>query len=322
MKYFNTNKKRLLAIPIITILLLSGGLVPRVETNEVINAASAIKGAIVQIYNGSNEVQAASTNMNTVDKSYKIKIYIDSVSNPMQFPTGMGAPFIALGRTFVPYRIMVESLGATVGWLESSQKVTATNTDNTVSLFIGSQNYTVNGVTKNMDIEPFILSGENRTYIPARYITEGLGYTIDAIQNYSIMYICVFTKGQTEDGRKAALAEIVADSGAAPVVTVGQLTEAQIEQVKGKIDDAYTRPITFYDLKTNKGYADFCAKIKNKLGNDAIIESSLTIRDSDGDNYIFVVMPNDDIVKVGVETGMDGTNYAIIIGEMPNMKLQ
>jgi hypothetical protein len=142
-------------------------------------------------------------------KNYDVKVFVDNKDNEVKFPAGMGKPFIALGRTFVPYRIMCESLGAKVAWNESARKVTAEGNNSKVELFIGKSNYKVNGTTKKMDVEPFILKAEGRTYIPARYLTEGLNYTIDFAQDGKVMFICSFTKGQSQAEMKAVLNEIV-----------------------------------------------------------------------------------------------------------------
>jgi hypothetical protein len=124
----------------------------------------------------------------------------------------MGKPFIAQGRTFVPYRIMSEALGAKVDWDGNARKVTAEGNSSKVELFIGNSKYRVNGVVKKMDVEPFILKAEGRTYIPARYLTEGLNYKIDFEQDGRLMFICSFTKGQSESEMKAILKEIVEDN--------------------------------------------------------------------------------------------------------------
>ena len=112
-------------------------------------------------------------------------------------------------RTFVPYRIMCESLGAEVDWDSNARKVTAVGNGNTVELTIGKKTYKVNNVSKTMDVEPFILRNEGRTYIPTRYVTEGLDYTIDYARGGTIMFICSFTQGQSEAEMKAILQEIV-----------------------------------------------------------------------------------------------------------------
>jgi hypothetical protein len=152
---------------------------------------------------------AFAANWDAEPKNYDVKVFIDDKDSELTFPAGMGKPFIAKDRTFVPYRVMCEALGASVDWDNDTRKVTAAGNNNTVELFIGNPNYKVNGEARTMDVEPFILTAESRTYIPARYITEGLNYTIDFARGGKVMYIVSFTKGQTEAERKAVLQELV-----------------------------------------------------------------------------------------------------------------
>ncbi len=150
----------------------------------------------------------AAVNWDNEPKNYDVRVFIDSKDNEVTFPADMGKPFIAKDRTFVPYRILAEKLGAAVDWDNAQRKVTAKGNNNTVELFIGNQSYKVNGAAKVMDVEPFILSAESRTYIPARYLVEGLDYQIDFAQDGKAMYIVSFTKGQAEAERKAVLDEV------------------------------------------------------------------------------------------------------------------
>lgn len=200
---------KLLTIPILTLALLVSSWMPGVDVGYLVsNTDFNQKTAVVEVYQGVQTVEAA-TNWDSTPKNYNVKVYIDNQNNELQFPEGMGKPFIAKDRTFVPYRIMCEALGAKVDWEAQRQKVTAEGNNSKVELYIGSTAYAVNGDVKRMDVEPFILSAEGRTYIPARYITEGLNYTIDFAQGNSVMYICSFTQGQTEAQRTAILQDIV-----------------------------------------------------------------------------------------------------------------
>ena len=125
---------------------------------------------------GSQLPVSAATDWNTVTKSYNVKVFIDSTDNELTFAQDTGKPFIALDRTFVPYRVLGDALGATISWDNDTKKVTAVGNGNKVELFIGNKDYKVNDVSRTMDVEAFILASEGRTYIPARYITEGLNY--------------------------------------------------------------------------------------------------------------------------------------------------
>ncbi len=89
------------------------------------------------------------------------------------------APFIAEGRTLVPVRYLAAALGVPDGniiWNPTRQEITLTKDTLTLVLTIGQTDYTLNGRKTAMDTAPLIRSG--RTYLPARYVAEALGYTV------------------------------------------------------------------------------------------------------------------------------------------------
>ena len=88
------------------------------------------------------------------------------------------APTILDGRTFIPIRAVVESLGGTVDWSTSDQKVTITLNNASIVLQISNKNATVNGTEKALDDAPFI-SATGRTMLPLRFIAENLGHSVN-----------------------------------------------------------------------------------------------------------------------------------------------
>lgn len=225
---------------------------------------------------------SAAVNWDKEPKNYDVKVYINSKDNEVHFPADMGRPFIAKGRTFVPYRIMCEALGVQVAWDGTARKVTAMGNNSKVELFIGKQNYKVNGVNKRMeDAEPFILAG--RTYIPVRYLTEGLDYKVNYDQDGRILYICSFTKGQSEAEQKAILREIVEanqpgtqnpDESERLVVKDGKLSDAQVTRIKSMSKNV---PVTVEWLQPAnvKYHNEFVRLIKEQLGPNVIIDNRL-----------------------------------------------
>lgn len=87
-------------------------------------------------------------------------------------------PVIVNGRTFIPIRAIVESMGGTVGWDGTTQKVTINCSDSSIVLKIGSTTAMVNGTPKELDVAPFT-SDTGRTMLPLRFITENLGCDVD-----------------------------------------------------------------------------------------------------------------------------------------------
>ena len=91
--------------------------------------------------------------------------------------SGDAAPYIdSAWRTMVPFRVLGETFGATVDWDQDAQSVTYIYGDTELVMTIGEDTYTINGEEFNMDTAP-VLSGD-RTYVPVRFVAEGLGYTV------------------------------------------------------------------------------------------------------------------------------------------------
>jgi sugar lactone lactonase YvrE len=87
-------------------------------------------------------------------------------------------PVIVEGRTLVPIRAVVESLGGTVTWDAASRTVTMSLDGNELMLIIGKSSALVNGKSTPIDstnpkVVPLILN--SRTMLPLRFIAESLG---------------------------------------------------------------------------------------------------------------------------------------------------
>jgi len=87
------------------------------------------------------------------------------------------APFVSGGRSYVPIKYLSEVIGANVSWSETSQSVTIKKDNIVVVLRIGNKVIVVNGKEITMDVVPIIRDG--RTYLPAKYVAEAFGYTVD-----------------------------------------------------------------------------------------------------------------------------------------------
>ncbi len=122
-----------------------------------------------------------------------IHIYVDG--NAINFSEGW--PIIKDNRTYLPLREAAEGMKADVNWLPPNNVETKIS-GRTILMTIGSKDYTVNGNTKQMDIEPFLNNENNRTYVPIRFIADGLGYAVEWRQVNGVDLIFIFTKGQTE----------------------------------------------------------------------------------------------------------------------------
>jgi len=104
----------------------------------------------------------------------------------LEFPDAQ--PFIdANGRTQTPARFIGEALGANVTWDGVQKKAVFESDGNTLVLYIGKREYDVNDTKKQMDTEALLIDG--RTFVPARYVAEALGATVEWDASIRTVYI-------------------------------------------------------------------------------------------------------------------------------------
>lgn len=87
------------------------------------------------------------------------------------------APVIQNDRTLLPIRALAETIGGTVNWNDSENKVVIRTHTKLLELHINSKNATVNGQPTLMDVAPCIIN--DRTMLPLRFVAENLGWKID-----------------------------------------------------------------------------------------------------------------------------------------------
>lgn len=89
------------------------------------------------------------------------------------------APFIQNDRTFVPVRFLGNALGVgndSISWDNGTQTATLKGANATLQMTIGQAQVKSNGVAKAIDVAPILRS--DRTFLPARFVAEGLGYQV------------------------------------------------------------------------------------------------------------------------------------------------
>ncbi len=79
-------------------------------------------------------------------------------------------PIIENGRTLVPFRVILEAMGAEINWDSATKTITCTKDAKTVILTVGSTNIIVNNVSKTIDVPAKIVN--DRTLIPLRAVSE------------------------------------------------------------------------------------------------------------------------------------------------------
>jgi len=91
------------------------------------------------------------------------------------------------GRTLLPIRSLIETMGGTVGWSQSDSKVTLTYNGTIVEMWVGNKTIKVNGISKTVDVAPMTING--RTMVPVRFASENLGATVDWVESTQTVII-------------------------------------------------------------------------------------------------------------------------------------
>ena len=134
-------------------------------------------------------VEATDNFENTTKKTYNVTytpvsatsiIIVLQIDNPEITINGISKkidaqgskPIIKNGRTLLPIRVIIESLGGTVEWNAKEQKVTITLNGHSIILWIVKTTALVDGSKTTLDVASQIING--RTYLPLRFIAENL----------------------------------------------------------------------------------------------------------------------------------------------------
>ena len=118
-----------------------------------------------------------------------IDLYVDFGRLNAQTP-----PTVVDGRTLVPVRAIFEALGAAVDWDAAARTATGTTSDTTVIIQIDQQTAYVNGEAKTLDVPAQLINGS--TMVPARFISEALGYDVTWYQPTQTAAVAYKLKGR------------------------------------------------------------------------------------------------------------------------------
>ncbi|MCL6559196.1 MAG: copper amine oxidase N-terminal domain-containing protein [Firmicutes bacterium] len=122
------------------------------------------------------------------------------------------APFVENDRTYVPVRFLGNALGvdnSNIAWDNATQTATLKGTNATLSMAIGKAEVVSNGQAKTIDVAPVLRS--DRTFLPARYVAEGLGYEVG--WDEATQTVVCWPKGQPKPDVSAAVEYLIGQAG-------------------------------------------------------------------------------------------------------------
>lgn len=190
-------------------------------------------------------------------------------------------PYISpQGRTFVPVRFLGNALGVTnenINWDGVTRKAKLTLGTTSAELTVGQKQIITNGQAKAMDVAPELQSG--RTFLPARFVAEALGYQVDFINGL----VVAWPQG--------------AEKPAADILAIQQQLGQQVEQGQQAIVDVSQvgKPVA------GQSWAEWVLKGKEYVtinpaelkGTDYKLSESFTVKD---------ILINKDTIEVTLNT--------------------
>jgi len=136
--------------------------------------------ADAEFTDGQKLVAESNININQINRDIIVKISGSEISFDQN-------PILYNNRTLVPMRKIFEKLGADVIWDNNTKTASGRRGDRTVKVSVGSNVMYVNNKQIILDTPPILLS--DRTLVPVRAVSEGMGCDVDWIEKTNTVTI-------------------------------------------------------------------------------------------------------------------------------------
>ena len=179
-------------------------------------------------------------------------------------------------RVQVPVRFVSEALGAKVGWKNKTKEVTIEHDETKLVLTIGNKAYKINDSTKLMDTAA--IRKANRTFVPLRFVSEGLGAMV---KWDSSNYMVSITTGTVT----TASGEKVEDDPTKPgSKNFDPKAWQATRSIEGKTDKLTTEGFSYYSVYKS-GLLPGVSHYKTEYGNTrTILSINMTVGNIEGDD--------------------------------------
>jgi len=133
-------------------------------------------------------------------------------------------PYIKDGRVFVPVRYLAYACGvAEESVIYENGTVYLIKGNTVIQLSINNKVMVVNGLSKSIDVAPELIQG--RTYLPARFIAEALGYAVSWDPSAQRVLIVSLGDEKPEEPQRLSVSEVI--EIAQPTVVLIQTNRSQ-----------------------------------------------------------------------------------------------
>ncbi len=100
------------------------------------------------------------------------------------------SPVLKNGAVLVPFRDIFETLGYSVYYDSSSQRIESKKNGSIITLFVGSKYANISGLDHNLTVAPQSINGV--TMVPLRFVSEAAGYNVEwKSDENNIKYIAI-----------------------------------------------------------------------------------------------------------------------------------
>lgn len=214
------------------------------------------------------------------------------IGNPIMTVNGEGkpidedgtAPVIVNDVTLLPVRAVVEEMGGTVSWNDSTREVTLNYNNGEIKLTIDSLTAQLNGENHTLDTAPSIING--RTMLPIRFIAESFNF--DVTWEQSSQTVTITNKTETTETPAPAVTQKPEENGTDALVlyfSATGTTKSLAEKIAGisGADLCEIVPETAY-TSDDLNYNSDCranAEQQDENARPAIKELSVNIDDYD-----------------------------------------
>lgn len=159
------------------------------------------------------------------------------------------------GRIQVPLRFVSEALGAKVSWDPETGKATVELNQKVIVFTIDKEEYTINGESKKMDTKALLK--DTRTFVPVRYVSEGVGATVKWDESLNTVYIDTTTIAvKPEIDRSKPWKEEYYG------FTVTHNTGSMLSAHKGEYDEMKTHPVLYLTINFDYVGANYDMQVK------------------------------------------------------------